>query len=277
MTRRRLSRRHFLRAAAGGVVALPFLESLHGEAQDSIAKRTILIYTPHCSMEPMMPSMGPDGLDFRGTYFESFQPHAQQALFVDGLEGTGGHGAGVGECFAGRPSTDGSALPTGGPTLDVLFAERDRMNGITTRNPTLGVRAAGKNYGLDSGNGMSRDFDNRGITPVLLPEVAFDRIYAGLDIDAEETMRRAARRTSILDGITEDYASLNARLGSRDRGLLERHLTAIRERELQLATPDTRSCTAPLRPPTSEQADVRQDVRHGRRRDPLWLDESHPL
>ncbi|MEM7608938.1 MAG: DUF1552 domain-containing protein [Myxococcota bacterium] len=259
------SRRSFLRHLSGGALALPFLGRSGSRAQASIPTRTIFIYTPHNSMPTMIPSLDASGLNLRGTYLEAFQPYADRALFVDGLEGIGGHGAGRGEAFAGRPASDGSNLPTGGPTIDIALAAEDQRAGVITPIPTINFRGAGKNYGLDNGNGISRDFDNRGITPLLVPEIAFDRIYGGVDSSPEEIDHRALARTSLLDGVMEDYRALQGRLGARDRGLLDRHLEAIRQREMALTLPPPNTCSVPGRPAPSSRSDVRRtDVNHAK-------------
>jgi hypothetical protein len=83
---------------------------------------------------------------------------------------------------------------------------------------------------------MSNKSRNEPIPAIQDPKDAFDRLFAGYDPEATaaEQQLRADRRKSVLDGVREDAARLEARLGKSDREKLDGYLESVRNLERQI-------------------------------------------
>ncbi len=78
--------------------------------------------------------------------------------------------------------------------------------------------------------------------PVIDPQAFFDQVFA-----VKPDFAEVARRTSMLDVVSEDIRRLQPRLGARDRQRLEEHLTHIGEIERRLQVTQA-ACTNPSAP-----------------------------
>lgn len=248
--RRSFPRRHFLRSTAGGILALPWLESL---ARDSglnatPPQRYAFIYTPNgYNQETFLPKsdsfISTENLSGNGnkesgaTEFilppalTPLEPIRNHFSLLSGLDrefvpGTGVH-AQCGSCWltssAPQETLDGG-FPTN-ITLDQLLA---RHLGNATPLPSLELSC--------------NDFTNRKETKYFEciswygpghaaqteknPRTAFNRLFGRPDGDV--------LNQSVLDNLQGSAARLSSRLSSSDRIKLEEYLESVRQTERRI-------------------------------------------
>ena len=89
--------------------------------------------------------------------------------------------------------------------------------------------------------------------PMLRPSQLHDQLF---DVPAD--LAQLGGRARVLDAVMEDAAALRARLGARDRGRLDEHLTHLSEIQRRLDR-SAATCEAPARPVDSGDLDERLD------------------
>jgi hypothetical protein len=82
------------------------------------------------------------------------------------------------------------------------------------------------------------------------PANIYDRMFLDYQPPGGDAalIRQRADRRSILDGVGENFASLNRKLGRGDRERLDMHLTMLRDVERRLAAPHPAACSRPPAP-----------------------------
>ena len=262
-----LSRRALLRGAAGGTLALPFLEVMNprrANAQTAPVRRFIAFFYP-CGTDPKKwnPAAGPLNAttvseclqDLKGFAAEGIWP-AETALLSEVTAVTGVDHSGVCSDIH-RPAMALSAHKGTGtdvntptmPTLDQFLA--DQLQGTTPyRNLAL---AATPSTDIGQGN-ISFRASGQVSSVTRNPRDLFNTLFpAGTTTGGATAEERARRRQkSVLDYVLEDANRLNAKLGAGDKQRLGQYLQAISEVEKQIVTvtPPTAACTAPAQPPT---------------------------
>ncbi len=251
-----LPRRHFLRSAAGGLLALPWLESLaHGaDTNRALPQRFAFIYTPNgYNQASFLPQS-------EGTDWElppALTPLAavqDRVLLLSGLDrefvpGTGVH-AQCGSCWltssAPQETLDGG-FPTN-TTLDQLLA---RQLGGNTPLPSLELSC--------------NDFTNRKETKYFEciswygpghaaqteknPRTAFNRLFGQPDGDV--------LNQSLLDHVRNSATRLAKRLSSADRTKLDEYLESVRQTERRIQAAQ-RAAARIAGPPFAEPAGIPQ-------------------
>jgi hypothetical protein len=174
----------------------------------------------------------------------------ENKVHVSGLE----HPTGSAGATTGAP-LNGNAVRAA--SIDQIVADAI-AEGSLYRSLEVGVTPATPGGNQHTLHSVSHVGPNARNNPEFDPKAVFDRLFKGgtepepTDPEAEEAARLARVRTSVLDAILEDGASLQQRLGAADRQRVEAHLESIRaiERRLAAMPPDdsTAACnevTAP--------------------------------
>lgn len=230
------SRRHFLRTTVGGLIALPWLESLARGASvvESQPKRFAFIYTPNgYNQETFLPKQV-------GTQWElpealrplaSLQHHVSILSGLDRqfVPGTGVH-AQCGSCWltssAPQETLDGG-FPTN-TTLDQMIAQR-----IGQETPLPSLELSCNDF---TNNKETKYFESiswygpgHAAQTEKNPREVFQRLFGKPNGDV--------LNRSVLDKISEDAQRLSAKLSASDRTKLDEYLESIRqtERRIQLA------------------------------------------
>lgn len=270
--RRKLSRRMFLHTAAGTALALPLLSDHDAQAAAAPFKRLVVIFTPNGQVTQAWKSSG-TGASFQlgEIYATALAAHKNDINVVHNLDmssamvGTGGdaHGLGigcmltgaellVGDQFKAGMGGPGSGWP-GGISVDQFIANKV---GTSTQFRSLEFsmkRAAGTIW-----TRMSYSGPGMPVTPYDDPQVAFDKIFGNVGVDPAILARRTARRQSVLDGVTGEFATLSTSLSGSDKRKVDGHLASIRNIENQLGNlgPAAGTCTPPARPTITSSAEV---------------------
>lgn len=262
----RLNRRAALRGL-GAAVALPFLDVMRppgAHAQDAVGPaRFVGFYVP-CGIH--MAQFTPTAVGPSFSLSPILQPMArirEKTLVVSGLsnhaakdqgEGPGDHARGTASFLTATHPKRHSIF--NGISLDQVVAQHHRGQ---TKLPSLELGAEkGREAGscdsafscaytqniawADARTPLSKEVD---------PRRAFDRLFAGIDVNAteEQIQKRRFYEQSILDFVKDDTAKLTPKLGSKDRQKLDQYLTGVRELERRVETlGEIPNCAIPDRP-----------------------------
>ncbi len=272
-----LSRRSFLRGAGGIAIGLPMLEAMIGRtshaAEGDPPPRFIVMFSANGTIADRWTPVGSGEQDFMlddpadpGRILAPLEPWKDRLMVLQGLDmlsrnhgpGGNGHDMGMGHMLTGTdlvvgPSGVGefSHLPdgsAGGPSIDQTIADTIGQE-TAFRSIEFGVRA-----GLDLNRQITSRMCYRDAFEVLPPEndprAAFDSFFVQLGADPAEIAKIRDRRHSVLDRVKEDFAKLNAKVGSADRQKLEQHLDFIRdvEQSLDAEGGPLAGCTLPGQP-----------------------------
>jgi hypothetical protein len=264
MARFRLSRRTFLRGAAGGAavaVGLPALEAMfdaHGEALADggpIPKRFGVwffgngVRRAHWIPDATGPGWVPKAelAPFGGALKAYVSP-------VTGLEiktATHPHHSGMAGIMTGAPyhqvgTTRDTIVSTfAHPSIDQVVAERWAAEPATRaafRSLEVGItRFRGTDEGTTFQH-LSHNGPNNVNPSEYSPRRLYERLF-GMPVDGA----RDAARQSVLDLVKADLQRLDGKVSATDKARLQQHLASIRALELRLdASPA--QCTVPARP-----------------------------
>jgi hypothetical protein len=246
ITKKHLSRRTVLKGA-GVAVALPLLDAMIPAASalgaTAAARRPRLgfVYFPHGAiMEQWTPAAEGKGFPL-SPILTPLKDFHQQLTIISGL----GNPVADGPVHSLAPATWLSCTrpqkgqePNMAPTCDQIAA---RAIGQDTPMPSLEIAT-------ESGGGggsCDRDFGcnytgtisyRTASTPLPMeynPRKLFQRLFGRGDTPAERTELNR-QYGSVLDMVAEDAASLNARLGQRDRALVSDYMETVRELERRM-------------------------------------------
>lgn len=264
---RRLNRRTLLRGALGISIALPFLEAMRpraAKAQQAGPKRFGVFFSPCGVIDNAWTPSGGETDFVLGSSLEALTPHRDDLVITRGLNAessylqTGNdHDLAMGHMLTairyrvnatGRAGhvIDGTA---GGPSIDQAIA---REIGGETKLRSLEL-------GVDSTTTllepmvlrMSYAGPNDPRTPLDDPQQVFARLFGDSAAGEAEIDVLHKQRRSVLDAVLREFAAVDGTLGYDDRQRLERHASAIRDLENQLAAGAAAgsACVAP-EPPT---------------------------
>lgn len=267
----RLSRRAFLRGAAGVTIALPTLDAmldgrgrLWGTAHAQAAPPPVRLVTfffpcgtvledwtprstgPDYALTPCLQALGgtatvPSVREYVNVLSnlrkQEYEDNVTEYNAESHLRGTGTFATGVGT------SPDG--LGAGGPSVDQVAVQALKP---TTRFPSL-VMALGRANGVNLSH-ISWTKARTPVPPERSPKALFNKLFstAAPGVPNAELEALARRRKSVLDTIRGDLSRLQARVGANDRSRLEEHLESVREIERQLTFVPTTTCQAPEAP-----------------------------
>lgn len=273
MSKTSINRRHFLRGAAGAVIALPLLEAMGcksdttsqspedlaspdlAPAAQGTAKRFIATFIPNGVLAsqwfpPDQANSAADRPLLAAEIGTNLQPLADQDLlkniilfrgmnYTSILRGSKDkvHHGGMFTMLTGRDViTTGNDIAAGGPSLDQYVAARI---GRGTKVSSLVISATG---------GMVISW--RGAKDALVtdnhPVTVFRKLFGDPNLDPNVLAAQLARRQSILDQVKPSLVALAQKVSAADRARVENHLDSIRDLEQRIGVMGT--CTPPADP-----------------------------
>jgi hypothetical protein len=256
-----ISRRTVLRGL-GTAVALPLLDAMSAplalaadEKKAAAATRMAFVYVPN-GMH--MPDWTPEavGADFELPYIlEPLKPVKSQLLVLSGLaqdhgrangDGAGDHARALSSFLTGQQArkTHGADIKVG-VSVDQVAA---RKVGQRTRFPSLelgcdrGAQAGNcdSGYSCSYSTNISWRSDTTPQAKEIDPKLAFERLFS-CGAAGERLSRRQKYQKSILDFVLEDARDLQSKLGIKDRRKLDEYLTSVRELEVRVNNPGSRT------------------------------------
>lgn len=269
MTRRRIGRRHFLRAASGMAVALPLLPSLQAKGQSTAApKRLVTMYTPNGQItNAWWPTTGGEKDFVLNEIHEPLAAHRSRVTLVQGIDlvtaagGPGGpHQRGIGTLYTGGELQEGDFVDGCGSRAgwsNSISIDQVVANETDTpfKSLELGVRATEN----DVQGRISYAGAGQPLPPMLEPLDVYNRIFKDLvvpsDPNAPPVDPLIAERRSVLDSVRDQMAILKTKVSSDDQLKLEAHVELIRGIERRLSAMSI-ECAKPEQPmkldPSSE-------------------------
>jgi Protein of unknown function (DUF1552) len=237
LTKKHLSRRHFLRSG-GSVIALPLLDAMipAGASAQDLAKprsRLACIYIAHGAvMKYWTPSADGTGFEFPQT-LKSLEPLRDHINIISDLRLSAAYGQ---DASAGANHTRSSQTwltgvePGTGPSPTSFDQYVAQHIGQDTPIPSLELS-------LDDSSSISYRTPETPLPMEQNPQIVFERLF-GDGSTAEERAARMELKQSLLDAVVDDVAKLQRTLPAADRPRLERYLEDVREieRRLQLAS-----------------------------------------
>jgi hypothetical protein len=252
-----LDRRTLLRGAGGVAIALPFLDAMwpaRARAQATRPKRFFVMTGVNgVTTNTWFPTGGEKDFTL-GASMAPLEPFKANLIIPDGFtkmqrgttDGTA-HGRGAASAISGWTSSGKNGIADGA-SIDQVLA--NAIGGGT------------KLKSLITGNKVYNYFfftdGPKQVHPVEPdPKKNFDRLFTGFTAPAgggaspapdpgatADLARLRARDKSILDAAIEQYRKLSTRVGSADRSKLDKHLSSIRQVELQLDNAATGTASA---------------------------------
>jgi hypothetical protein len=272
------SRRAFLGGAAAAIT-LPWMRSLQptqAVADGTPPVRLLFYFIPNgVHMPAWVPTA--EGQDFElPTILAPLAPVRDDLLVLTGLANRAGEGDRPGDHARGTGCVLTCAQPAYDTVLNGVSVDQVAANTLghetAFRSLQLGTATSAASGLCDSGypcayqSNISWAGPKTPLPKLTNPTIVFERLFGGFDSDLTEVerVRRAVYRSSVLDHVVEDAASLQASLGTTDRHRLDEYLTGVRELERRLDGGDLRTCVAPRRPPTrfglAEQVDLLHEL-----------------
>ena len=269
MSRIEFGRRELLRAAGLTLFVPAFLEQAFAASAAPAPRLAILMQA--CGTHQS--TFWPNPVSGTSPVLEpltSVPGLAQKTLFLKGIEnqtrGLGNeHDRGFNSLWTGvAPVGTPDDSFGGGPSIDQIL-KRTLQPKVPFPTLNVGVLAA---Y-VAQKNGHRRSFSYFGPKQQNLTQVDPYRLYQKLfpgqnpAESKEATLRRLARRQSVLDYAARDLKDLSARLGPNERRKLDAHATALHEYETRLSASVTSvgpSCVRPAAPPAGIDPSLEDNV-----------------
>jgi hypothetical protein len=285
VTKKHVSRRMFLRSAAGVAIGLPFLDAMVPAlmAQSRTAAARTFRFGSFYVGNGLCPGLWePTG---EGAAFEASpmlkvtEAYRDQTVVVSGLghDGLGAvHVTGQAMWLNGCPPvrTEG-ALIGSSATIDELIAAEFGKDTLlpslqlSTEDMSSSVGSCDSGYSCLYLNTLSWRHETAPLPGIVNPRHAFERLF-GETGTKDQRLRRLQDKRSILDAVTEETARLKSRVGARDRVRLNEYLDNVREVEQRIQRAEARSAAditvpdAPSGVPHSfvEHMNVQMDLAH---------------
>jgi hypothetical protein len=244
ITRKFLDRRMVLRGA-GASIALPLLDAMIPAATSLAATaaapkvRMGFVYFPHGAVQQhWVPTK--TGTDFEiSKILEPTKKHRASMTIVSGLRNKGGESntphAIIAGTWLGCVKPTRTHDPHAGTTADQLAA---KVLGADTAFPSLELATEGgavcdPGYGCSYGHTVAFRSPTQPLPMEYNPRKIFYRLFGQGDT-AEERAAITAESGSILDAVAVDAATLQKRLGARDRAQVADYLDSVREIEARI-------------------------------------------
>lgn len=265
MNDRKISRRSFLRSAAGVTVALPFLETFAPKVAHAAGtpKRLVIYFTCNgVNMDTFFPKTAPGALtaaSWNGQATAPLGKYFNKILIPTGLNMSpgglwygskqtnvqgGDHGCGIVSKLTCAPAiaTAGSSEKNraSGASLDYVAAQSINPSGRAALN--LGVCVNGN----DSMSYATYRASGQPAPPVNNPWNAYRDMVAATPAAAAGVDRNALRRKSVLDLVGAEKDALKSKgLSTADAQRLDQHYTAIRDFEVTAQQAGLVACRLP--------------------------------
>lgn len=246
----RLSRRDLVRTLGLSASLLPFVPLLDVHAGGTpLPRRVVFFFSTNGTIpEAWTPAMGAGGLKL-SPILSPLERHRSKLLVVDGLchkvvlekSDRNGHSQGINTAITGRraqsidPKNPLRSMGTG-ISLDQYLAEKI---GSETKLRTIECGIQVIHYSMDQ-SALSYRGPLQPIPAENSPYVVFDRLFRGFTEPSAtvspEAIERLDDRKSVLDAVSKNLASVQARLPQEDRIKMDAHLSAVRGIEHSLTT-----------------------------------------
>ncbi len=261
LRRNRIGRRAFAKSVGLGALALPFVASLRGRAQDGdVPKRLLVMFSPNGTIIENWRPTGSERDFAMSTILEPLAPFKDKLTILEGLDmrsassGPGdGHQKGMGHMLTGADLLPGDTMGGCESCAPVSWAgnisiDQHIANHIGASTVFKSVELAALPGGSNVWTRMSYQDAGQPIPPEGDPYRAFERLFADLGTDPFGAERRQRLQGSVLDAVAGDLGSLQRRLGSEDRERLQLHLDIIQGLEHRLNAAGTvgAACEAPV-------------------------------
>lgn len=273
-----LNRRAILRGT-GVSLALPWLECMHGVAEESPVAaapptRLCALYfgfgvaLPAADGEEKQWRWFPEGEGRDYTLTETLSPlqaHRDQLSILGGLSHPNGRRMGAhdtGDTFLTGAFLNNKMLRNT-ISLDQVAAQATRDQ---TRFSSLVMSTDGGVGEPTRSSTLSYDDRGRPIPALNQPQQIFDRFFGDGDADSIARGRRLKSASSMLDQVLDDSRSLRRRLGRQDQEKLDEYLASVRQIE-----EGVRRSQQWLEVPRPELTDEERDLLH------LDADDEAPL
>jgi hypothetical protein len=222
-----ISRRQILRAGSA-VLALPWLETFAGAAEQTPPKRIICVCTSFGLYGPSFFPAQP-GHDYEASeYLRVLDDLRENFTVFSGIshpEIGGDHASDVSFLTSAKHPTRPGFRNT--VSLDVLASQH--VAGAT-RFPLMTLTTLG-----GGGNALSYTPAGAGITPLNVPSQIYARMFlAGNLADVEKELARLKRGQSMLDRMRERLGQLEKSVSNHDRQQIADYTEAVRDLEKQL-------------------------------------------
>jgi hypothetical protein len=200
-------------------------------------------------------------------------PWGEDGSIPAGGRHIGWHAHSTAPLISGVRSIDGGNEAANGATSEVIAA--DALGGDTLHH-YLNYRVQAAYYRGSNGDGGNRGRityrDDGGtivpIDPIQSPRLAYESLFTGFvppdPAEAAAALAALRRRRSAVDLVLEDAQSLMTRLGTVDRGRMERHFDELRDLERRLdevSTPAEGACA--MLPDPGEDPPIGGTVENG--------------
>ncbi len=236
-----LSRRTFLRGAAGAALGLPLLEVMTPPSARAAAKtkppvRMGCVYlpngVPNLAWRP--PVAGGERLTRLNPWLEPFEPLKEQIQLLSGLQSpSNGSHADAGATWLIRPCPDNRASisrSVGETSMDQLVA---RVVGEQT--PFASLELIARPEGSFSRSLLRSNISWRSATSPVpresSPRALYDRLTGGV---VKSGQGNASWRRSTLDAVLDDARGLRRRVSQADQHKLDEYLEAVRSVEKRM-------------------------------------------
>ena len=249
-----LPRRTFLRGM-GASLAVPFLDAMVPalSARAPVTPRFAAVYVGNgVNVWDWRPPTEGAGFEF-SSILKPLERHRRRTIVLTGLDNypatdqgdTGGQHPRAAPAFMSsvHPKQTEGADVEAGTTVDQMIAERiSRDSKLASlevsvdRNDVVG--ACDHGYACAYMNSMSWKSPTMPLPAETNPRFVFERLF-GTGDTAEERAVRVLEDRSILDGLSEEIATLSRKLGGHDRTKLGEYLGAIRDVEQRIATAES--------------------------------------
>jgi len=266
ITKKHLSRRTFLHAAAGGVgatLALPFLESMVPALTAQVRTaananpRLGFVYVPHGAiMDRWTPKTEGAGFEF-APILQSLEPFRDKVNIISGLghqaaDTTAVHSLSPATWLSGvRPKATQGTDAFAGITADQYAAAKIGQDTVLpsielgTEDHSGLIGACDRDYGCIYMNTVSWRTNTTPLPMEINPRKAFERMF-GLGGSAASRMARTQEDRSILDLFVQQSSDLQKKLGTQDRTTVNDYLDSVREIERRIQNAGSQQADAQL-------------------------------
>ncbi|UJR86197.1 DUF1552 domain-containing protein [Sandaracinus amylolyticus] len=232
-------RRAFLAGAGGVVLALPFLEAIHGRARAAprTPRRFVVWHQGQGTQWDQWAIPGSSQTDFRlGRILEPLADLRDRFVFMRGIDNRAkdrtegdGHQSAIRSILCATPNS-------GGPSIDTVVHQRLRTEGqLGPLRLAIGSSARSGRFLAAAGDPVDSIGD---------PRAMLDTFFAGDDGASAELERLRLRRRRALDAVRESFGTFRRGLGTEDRDRLDRHAARLDDLETRLAS--GRTCARPV-------------------------------
>ena len=224
----RISRRSFLRGAAGALLPLPYLNLMETSARAAARAqpplRFLTLFKPNGVHPPSWNIEDGSEFDFRmSPLMRPFEKHREDLLLLDNM-GDFGFSS---HANSTRRFLSGHHQNTKSPSIDQLIADKV---GQETPHRSLELTTEGLFPNQIGCSYISYDRNGDPIPRESDPRLVFDRLF-------RNPLSHPGKRremSSLLDRVGDDAKALRRRAGYEDRQVLEQYLSVVRETERRI-------------------------------------------